>query len=94
MRKNLPPEFKNSTLVALHGSWNRTEKIGYKVVSLHFEPNGAITERDFVAGFEQKGIHARAGLDGQGNSRQHLEVKLLIGFLPNLNHVHEGFFSR
>lgn len=53
--KNLPPEFKNSALVALHGSWNRTEKIGYKVVSLHFEPNGAITERDFATGFEQKG---------------------------------------
>jgi len=53
--KNLPPEFKNSALVALHGSWNRNEKIGYKVVSLHFEPNGAIAERDFVTGFEQKG---------------------------------------
>jgi glucose/arabinose dehydrogenase len=53
--KNLPPEFKNSALVALHGSWNRTEKIGYKVVSLHFEPNGTITERDFATGFEHKG---------------------------------------
>lgn len=53
--KNLPPEFKNSALVALHGSWNRTEKIGYKVVSLHFGPNGTITERNFVTGFEHKG---------------------------------------
>ncbi|MEF3073729.1 sorbosone dehydrogenase family protein [Methylobacter sp. Wu1] len=53
--KNLPSKFKNSALVALHGSWNRTQKIGYKVVSLHFEPNGAIKERDFITGFERQG---------------------------------------
>ncbi|WP_020157801.1 PQQ-dependent sugar dehydrogenase [Methylobacter marinus] len=53
--KNLPPEFKNSALVALHGSWNRTEKTGYKVVSLHFGPKGTITERDFISGFEFQG---------------------------------------
>ena len=32
-------------LVALHGSWNRSEKDGYKVVSLHFGANGTIEER-------------------------------------------------
>jgi glucose/arabinose dehydrogenase len=53
--KDLPPEFKNSALVALHGSWNRTEKIGYKVVSLHFGSDGTITERDFISGFEYQG---------------------------------------
>lgn len=53
--KNWPPEFKNAALVALHGSWNRTEKIGYKVVSLHFGPKGTIAERNFVTGFERQG---------------------------------------
>ena len=36
---------------ALHGSWNRTRKDGYKVVSLHWGPDGRVTERDFLTGF-------------------------------------------
>jgi glucose/arabinose dehydrogenase len=38
--------------VALHGSWNRTEKDGYEVVSLHWGPDGSISEREFLTGFE------------------------------------------
>src|SRR5262249_37703786 len=38
-------------LVALHGSWNRTRKDGYKVVSLHWDASDAISERDFLVGF-------------------------------------------
>lgn len=38
-------------IVALHGSWNRREKDGYKVVSLHWRPDGRIEERDFLVGF-------------------------------------------
>lgn len=37
--------------MALHGSWNRSEKDGYKVVSLHWDAKGKIEERDFVSGF-------------------------------------------
>jgi mono/diheme cytochrome c family protein len=37
--------------VALHGSWNRTRKDGYKVVSLHWQADGGIEERDFLVGF-------------------------------------------
>ena len=33
------------------GSWNRTKKDGYKVVSLHWGSDGGITERDFLTGF-------------------------------------------
>jgi glucose/arabinose dehydrogenase len=50
-----PPAYRDAALVALHGSWNRTEKDGYKVVSLHWEPDGRIVERDFLVGFEQEG---------------------------------------
>ena len=38
-------------MVALHGSWNRTRKDGYKVVSLHWGDDGSIEERDFLTGF-------------------------------------------
>ena len=37
--------------MALHGSWNRTRKDGYKVVSLHWGAGGRIEERDFLTGF-------------------------------------------
>ena len=37
--------------MALHGSWNRTHKDGYKVVSLHWHADGKIEERDFLTGF-------------------------------------------
>ncbi|RLA10863.1 MAG: oxidoreductase, partial [Gammaproteobacteria bacterium] len=50
--KNLPAEFQRSALVAQHGSWNRTKKSGYRLVSLHWDSAGAITERDFLTGFE------------------------------------------
>lgn len=50
--KNLPEHYIGSALVALHGSWNRSTKQGYKVVSLHFDEHGKITEKDFISGFE------------------------------------------
>lgn len=46
-----PPGLQGAALVALHGSWNRTRKDGYKVVSLHWQPDGGIIERDFIWGF-------------------------------------------
>jgi glucose/arabinose dehydrogenase len=46
-----PSEYQGAALVALHGSWNRTRKDGYKVVSLHWRPDGAVEERDFLVGF-------------------------------------------
>jgi len=46
-----PSELRGAALVALHGSWNRTRKDGYKVVSLHWSADGRIEERDFLAGF-------------------------------------------
>ena len=49
--ETLPESMQGAAIVALHGSWNRTKKDGYKVVSLHWEENGEINERDFLTGF-------------------------------------------
>ncbi len=46
-----PADYHHAAVVALHGSWNRREKDGYKVVSLHFAADGSVEERDFVSGF-------------------------------------------
>lgn len=48
---NTPEGYRGAALVALHGSWNRTSKDGYKVVSLHWDDSGRITARDFLTGF-------------------------------------------
>ena len=40
--ESAPPEYRGAALVALHGSWNRTTKAGYKVVSLHWDDAGRI----------------------------------------------------
>jgi glucose/arabinose dehydrogenase len=54
----LPGQYQRSALVALHGSWNRSQPDGYKVVSLHWRDDGldnGIEERDFLTGFNQDG---------------------------------------
>jgi glucose/arabinose dehydrogenase len=48
-------DFERTALVALHGSWNRSQPDGYKVVSLHWDAQGAISTRDFLWGFEREG---------------------------------------
>lgn len=50
---NWPEEIQGAALVALHGSWNRSEKSGYKVVSLHIDDKGAVAEKPFITGFER-----------------------------------------
>lgn len=42
---------RGAALVALHGSWNRSELSGYKVVSLRWDEAGRISQRDFLTGF-------------------------------------------
>ena len=50
-QSSLPEEWRGVAIVALHGSWNRSEKDGYKVVSMHWDDAGHVIERDFVWGF-------------------------------------------
>lgn len=53
--QSFPDEYRGDAFLAFHGSWNRSEKTGYKIVRVHFE-NGKATEiTDFVRGFLQDG---------------------------------------
>jgi glucose/arabinose dehydrogenase len=47
-----PADYKGSAFVTMHGSWNRAQRSGYKVVRLLFE-NGKPTGvyEDFMTGF-------------------------------------------
>lgn len=49
-----PEGYQRTALAALHGSWNRSEPDGYKMVSLHWTEDG-IEERDFLSGFNLAG---------------------------------------
>jgi len=47
-----PAEYKDSALVARHGSWNRTQKAGYDVVRVTATPDGKYANvTPFVTGF-------------------------------------------
>jgi len=49
-----PPEYKNRLFIAQHGSWNRSEKIGYRVLVLTVQPDGKVLDiRPFAEGWLQ-----------------------------------------
>ncbi len=51
---NWPKEYRGDLLVSYHGSWNRTEPTGYKVVRFNLDNNFFSTgESDFITGFLQ-----------------------------------------
>ncbi len=55
LRHNQSVGFDKTALVALHGSWNRSEPDGYKVVALKWQEDGSIEEQDFLTGFQKGG---------------------------------------
>jgi glucose/arabinose dehydrogenase len=50
---SFPREYRGSAFVAMHGSWNRGKRTGYKVVRLLFDAQGKPTGEyeDFMTGF-------------------------------------------
>lgn len=50
--KMFPPEYRGNAFVALHGSWNRSKRTGYKIISIPFKngrPAGGYD--DFLTGW-------------------------------------------
>ena len=50
-----PAKMKNNLFIALHGSWNRTEKVGYKVMRVEINEDGTLNSHDFITGWLTKG---------------------------------------
>jgi glucose/arabinose dehydrogenase len=71
-----PAQYKNSAFIALHGSWNRAEPSGYKVVRVKFENGKPAGFEDFLSGFltdDNKGQFGRVvGI------AQHTDGSLLV----------------
>ena len=52
---HFPAKYKNTLFMTLHGSWNRSRKVGYKVIAVHFDENGELLyHKDFITGWLQK----------------------------------------
>ncbi len=47
-----PQRYHGAAFVALHGSWNRSSKVGFEVVAVHFEADGSTSQEPFLTGFE------------------------------------------
>ncbi len=51
-----PAEYKNDAFVAQHGSWNRTEPVGYRIMRIRFDDDGyAIGKEVFAHGWLSDG---------------------------------------
>ena len=57
-----PAEYRNDALIAEHGSWNRSEPVGYRIVRVRFSPAGQPTGQEvFIDGW--------LGADGRVSGR-------------------------
>ena len=51
-----PTKMRNNLFIALHGSWNRSEKVGYKVIRVELDENeNVISSSDFIFGWLKGG---------------------------------------
>lgn len=46
-----PPEYRGSIFVAEHGSWNRSRKVGYRVIQVRVENGRPVSSRPFAQGW-------------------------------------------
>ncbi|MGE0582360.1 MAG: sorbosone dehydrogenase family protein [Steroidobacteraceae bacterium] len=49
--KQFPAAYRNQVFIAEHGSWNRSEKIGYRITLVKLDGNRAVSYTPFVSGW-------------------------------------------
>jgi hypothetical protein len=65
-----PEAYRGDLFVALHGSWNRTEPTGYKLIRVTVEDGRPIGQEDFATGWLRNGtvsgrpVYPEVGPDG------------------------------
>jgi glucose/arabinose dehydrogenase len=67
--KMFPAEYRNQLFIAEHGSWNRSQKSGYRVALVTLADNKVASDTVFIDGFLQDGVVVGRPVD--------------IGFLPD-----------
>jgi glucose/arabinose dehydrogenase len=56
-----PDEWRRDALIAQHGSWNRSEPVGYRIVRVHFEGDLPVAVEPFIEGW----LDRRGGFFGR-----------------------------
>lgn len=51
--KQFPASYKGAIIVAEHGSWNRTKKSGYRVMTVRLNGSKVVSYEPLITGFEQ-----------------------------------------
>ena len=55
-KNTFPKSYQNNLFITLHGSWNRSKKVGYKVISVNFDDDGNyLAHQDFISGWLKDG---------------------------------------
>jgi glucose/arabinose dehydrogenase len=52
---SFPAEYRHQVFIAEHGSWNRTDPIGYRITAVRLENNRALAYERFAEGWLQDG---------------------------------------
>jgi len=55
LRHAKTPDLANAALAVRHGSWNRRTRVGFDIISLHWDDDGVISTRPFLTGFDTEG---------------------------------------
>ena len=63
-----PESYKNQAFIAEHGSWNRRQKIGYRVKLVHFDDDGLATGQE---------VFAKGWLDGEESWGRPVDLETL-----------------
>jgi glucose/arabinose dehydrogenase len=53
-----PAEYRNSIFIAEHGSWNRSSKVGYRIVNVRVDGERAVEGTSFLSGWLRSGQSA------------------------------------
>jgi glucose/arabinose dehydrogenase len=48
-----PETYRGRIFIAQHGSWNRSEKVGYRIVTVRLEGDRVVEEEPFAEGWLQ-----------------------------------------
>jgi glucose/arabinose dehydrogenase len=60
--KMFPEEYRNQIFIAEHGSWNRSQPLGYRVMLVKLQGNNVVSYTPFAEGWLEGGARGRGGV--------------------------------
>jgi glucose/arabinose dehydrogenase len=64
--KQFPNAYRNNVFIAEHGSWNRSQKVGYQIVRVMLDSQGGVAGHEpFISGWLQKDASGKESVWGR-----------------------------